>query len=52
MFRGANGDPDPSTTAVFVEGNPAAVDLKVGPKGDLFYVDIYGGTLHRIRITG
>lgn len=52
MFRGANGDPDPSTTQVFVSGNPAAVDIKIGPKGDLYYVDIYGGTLHRIRFTG
>jgi glucose/arabinose dehydrogenase len=52
MFRGANGDPDPDTRAVFESSIPPATDLKIGPKGDLFYVDIYGGAIHRIRFTG
>ena len=52
MFRGSNGDPDPPTRAVFESSIPPAVDLKIGPKGDLYYVDIYGGALHRIRFTG
>jgi len=52
MFRGPNGDPDPATRAVFESSIPPATDLKIGPKGDLFYVDIYGGAIHRIRFTG
>ena len=47
MFPGANGVPDPATRRVFMV-NGAPVDLKTGPGGDLFYVDIGGGALHRI----
>jgi hypothetical protein len=28
------------------------VDLKAGPAGDLFYVDIYGGKIRRIQYVG
>jgi glucose/arabinose dehydrogenase len=48
MLKGTNGDPDPSTLSVFEEGSGYPVDLKVGPKGDLFYVDFYVGEVHRI----
>jgi glucose/arabinose dehydrogenase len=48
MLKGPNGDPDPSTLAVFEEGSGFPVDLKIGPKGDLFYVDFYDGQIHRI----
>jgi glucose/arabinose dehydrogenase/PKD repeat protein len=49
MFAGADGLPDPSTRATFVEGAAAPVDLEIGPGGDLFYVDLDGGTVRRIR---
>jgi len=58
MLPGANGLPDPSKLQSFVgvdatggaAGNP--VDLKIGPGGDLFYVDMDDGTVHRITYTG
>ncbi len=57
MLAGANGLPDPSALQSFVgvdatggaAGHP--VDLKVGPGGDLFYVDMDDGTVHRISYT-
>jgi glucose/arabinose dehydrogenase len=49
MGRGANGAPDPNAVALFAGGAATPVDLLVGPEGDLFYVDIYGGTIRRIR---
>ena len=57
MLPGANGLPDPSTIPSFVgvdatggaAGHP--VDLKIGPGGDLFYVDMEDGTIHRITYT-
>ena len=57
MMPGANGLPDPANIQSFVgvdatggaAGHP--VDLKIGPGGDLFYVDMDDGTLHRITYT-
>jgi len=57
MMPGANGLPDPANIQSFVgvdatgaaAGHP--VDLKIGPGGDLFYVDMEDGTLHRIIYT-
>jgi glucose/arabinose dehydrogenase/PKD repeat protein len=51
MFKGANGLPDPASVAPFVSPAANPVDLKIGPAGDLFYVDIQGGTVRRIRYT-
>jgi glucose/arabinose dehydrogenase len=54
MMPGANGLPDPANVKSFVGVDSAGgaaghpVDLKIGPGGDLFYVDMEGGTLHRI----
>jgi glucose/arabinose dehydrogenase/PKD repeat protein len=48
MPKGANGVPDPAARQTFVTGAAAPVDLQIGPGGDLFYVDIAGGTIHRI----
>lgn len=54
MLPGTDGLPDPSRLQSFVgvdaTGGAAAhpVDLKIGPGGDLFYVDMDGGTVHRI----
>jgi glucose/arabinose dehydrogenase len=52
MFRGSNGDPDPSTLITFEEGASYVVDLKRGPRGDLFYIDFNDGQVHRIVYTG
>jgi glucose/arabinose dehydrogenase/PKD repeat protein len=57
MMPGTNGLPDPSRLQSFVgvdatggaAGHP--VDLKIGPGGDLFYVDMDDGTIHRITYT-
>jgi glucose/arabinose dehydrogenase len=49
MFRGANGLPDPATRQTFVAGAAGPVELQMGPDGDLYYVDMNGGTIRRIR---
>ena len=57
MLPGTNGLPDPARLQSFVgidatggaAGHP--VDLKIGPAGDLFYVDMEDGTVHRITYT-
>ena len=57
MLPGTNGLPDPAQLQSFVgvdatgagAGHP--VDLKIGPGGDLFYVDMEGGSVHRIIYT-
>ena len=54
MLPGTNGLPDPSRLQSFVgvdatggaAGHP--VDLKIGPGGDLFYVDMDDGEVHRV----
>jgi len=48
VFLGSNGQPDPSTRAVFVDGAANPVDLKMGPDNNLYYVDFDGGTIRRI----
>jgi glucose/arabinose dehydrogenase len=52
IYPGADGTPDPSTVATFETHTGYPVDLKTGPGGDLFYVDIYGGRIHRIKYAG
>lgn len=47
MFAKPNGDPNPATLFTF-SSSTFAVDLKTGPNGDLFYVDIYGGSIREI----
>lgn len=51
MFAGANGLPDPVTRTTFVAGAASPVYLQIGPGGDLFYVDLVGGTIRRIHYT-
>jgi glucose/arabinose dehydrogenase len=56
MMPGANGLPDPANIRSFVGVNAAGgaghpVDLKIGPGGDLFYVDMEDGNIHRIIYT-
>jgi PKD repeat protein len=48
MEPGPNGLPNPGKISTFVAGAAGPVDLKTGPGGDLFYVDLNGGTVHRI----
>ena len=49
MTKGSNGLPDPTKRANFLTPAANPVDLKIGPGGDLFYVDINGGTIRRIE---
>ena len=49
MLPGANGLPDPAQRETFVSGAAGPVDLQVGPNGDLYYADLNGGTIRRIR---
>jgi uncharacterized repeat protein (TIGR01451 family) len=52
MFKGASGDPDPTTVAAFVQGAANPVDVKIGPDGKLYYVDFDGGRIVRVEYTG
>ncbi len=52
MPKGANGQPSPSTTQVFVAAAANPIDLQIGPGGDLFYVNFEGGAIHRLTATG
>jgi glucose/arabinose dehydrogenase len=58
MMPGSNGLPDPANirtvvgwdaSAITGAGNPVA--LEVGPSGDIFYVDMDGGAVHRLVYT-
>ena len=51
MFSGANGLPDPATRTTFRNNAANPVQLKIGPGGDLYYVDFTGGTIRRISYT-
>jgi glucose/arabinose dehydrogenase len=48
MHPGPDGQPDPGTAETFASDLGAIVDLEVGPEGDLFYVDVVLGEVHRI----
>jgi glucose/arabinose dehydrogenase len=52
MKKGANGLPDPTKIEMFANLGIYPVDLKVGPGGDLFFVDIGYGMIRRISYTG
>jgi glucose/arabinose dehydrogenase/PKD repeat protein len=49
VFPGLDGRPDFASRLTLVDGAATPVDLEIGPDGDLFYVDIVGGTVRRIR---
>ena len=49
IFAGSDGLPDPSTIIPFVQPAANPVDVQVSPGGDLFYVDLNGGTVRRIQ---
>jgi glucose/arabinose dehydrogenase len=48
MLPGADGVPDPANVEPFETGTGTPVQLLAGPAGDIYYVDILGGALHRI----
>jgi glucose/arabinose dehydrogenase len=48
MLAGADGVPDPSTVRIFEADAAGPVDIQMGPDGRLYYVDLEGGTIHRI----
>ena len=48
MPAGTNGLPDPTQIQQFDVGATNPVDLEIGPNGDIFYPDIFGGTIHEI----
>ncbi len=43
------GSPTPNNRQTFVSGASNPVELQFGPGGDLYYVDLDGGTIRRIR---
>jgi glucose/arabinose dehydrogenase/PKD repeat protein len=49
MLRGANGLPDPNNRQTFVADAAGPAELQFGPGGDLYYVDLEGGTIRRVR---
>jgi glucose/arabinose dehydrogenase len=51
MPVGDDGDPDPADRRVFMATSGFAVDLQIGPNGDIYYVDILGGRVVRISYT-
>ncbi len=51
MLRGANGLPDPGQIEVFVDGALNPAEIQFGPNGDLYYVDLEGGNIRRVRST-
>ena len=48
MPRGSDGLPDRSRVRSFAPDAAGPVDLEVSPGGELFYVDLAGGTIRRI----
>ncbi len=49
MKPGTDGLPSPANISTFQTAGASAVDLAVGPGGDLYYADHNGGTIRRIR---
>ena len=48
MLADAEGLPDPARIVTLVAESDLAVHLEIGPEGDLFYVDMHGGAIHRV----
>ncbi|HWM11710.1 MAG TPA: PQQ-dependent sugar dehydrogenase, partial [Solirubrobacteraceae bacterium] len=49
MLRGSNGLPDPNNRRTFIAGASNPAELQFGPGGDLYYVDLEGGAIRRVR---
>lgn len=52
MKRGGGTNPSASQISQFVGGAGQVVQIVVGPGGDLFYLDLGAGQLHRVVYTG
>jgi glucose/arabinose dehydrogenase len=52
MKRAGGVDPSPSQLAQFVGGAGKPVQVLTGPGGDIFYVDLDGGQVHRVVYNG
>jgi glucose/arabinose dehydrogenase len=52
VARTTGGRPDAAKVESFASNASGPVDVEVGPRGDLFYVDLMGGTIRRIRYLG
>jgi glucose/arabinose dehydrogenase len=52
MKRAGGADPNPSQVSQFVGGAGTPVQVVTGPGGDIFYVDLDGGQLHRVVYNG
>ena len=49
MKPGANGLPDPANISNFIDTGTTPGDLQVGPGGELFYVNLFAGTVRMVR---
>jgi len=52
MPLGADGEVDVAARLTFEAGAASPGALEIGPDGDLFYVDVTGGTIRRLRYIG
>jgi glucose/arabinose dehydrogenase len=52
MKRGGGVDPNPGQLSQFVGGAGKPVQVLTGPGGDIFYVDLEGGQVHRVVYNG
>ncbi len=51
MFPGIDGDPNPASGSAVLQNANVPVQLKIGPGGDLYYVDVTG-KIRRVRFEG
>ncbi len=49
MYADGSGNPDPTNVAAFANTAAGPVDLRIGPDGNLFYVDFDGGRVMEVR---
>ncbi len=49
MFPDGSGNPNPASTAAFASGAAGPVDLRIGPDGNLYYVDFDGGRIMQVK---
>jgi glucose/arabinose dehydrogenase len=52
MKRGGGADPAPGQISQFVGGGGSVVQVLAGPGGDIFYVDLWAGQIHRVVYNG
>lgn len=49
MFADGSGNPNPGNVAAFASSAAGPVDLRIGPDGNLFYVDFDGGRIMEVK---